>query len=380
MAKSARSIATLSLTFGLVSIPVKVYSATESASAIRFKLMSAGGARLRQQYVADAASLDGDETSATLEEGLDEPREAPQRTSTPAAAARAPTDTVVDFPTRREAPVATEPLDAPEVPEAPQAPDAPDEAVVERSAMVKGYEFEKGRFVLFTPAELKALQEASRQTIDIVSFIPERAVDPLYYDKAYFLAPDRRGAKPYHLLLRAMRDTGKSALAKWAFRAREVVVQIRAAEGGMVLQQLLYAEEVRSLADLDIEEAPVGEAELELARRLIAQISEDAYDPSRFVDEEKQRIRAAIEEKIAGRRVVVHGPRPPETSGQVVDLIEALRASLRPAARSGATAKESASPALAERKPVRRASSRRAEAAAAAPAPAARKRPVKRQR
>jgi DNA end-binding protein Ku len=371
MAKSARSIATLSLTFGLVSIPVKVYSATESASAIRFRLMSAGGARVRQQYVADAPPVDGGETSSTVEERIDEPAEAPPRGRAPAAATRPPADTVVDFPTRRPAPVADTAIEAPE---------ASGEAVVERSAMVKGYEFEKGRFVLFTPAELAALQEASRQTIDIVSFIPERAVDPIYYDKAYFLVPDRRGARPYHLLLRAMRDTGRSALAKWAFRAREFVVQIRAAEGGMVLQQLLYAEEVRSLADLDIEEAPVGEAELELARRLIAQISEDAYDPTRFVDEEKQRIRAAIEQKIAGRQVVVHGPRAPESSGQVVDLVEALRASLRPPARSGATAKQDASPTLAERKPVKRAAARHAEAAVPAPAPAARKRPVKRQR
>src|SRR3954451_3309350 len=123
--------------------------------------------------------------------------------------------------------------------------------------MVKGYEFEKDRFVVFEPDELKALQESPSHTIDIVAFIPERAVDPLYYDKAYFLAPDKRGAKPYSLLLRAMRDTGRCALAKWAFRAKEYVVQIRSAQGGLVLQQLLYAEEVRSLADLQIETVPV---------------------------------------------------------------------------------------------------------------------------
>ena len=105
--------------------------------------------------------------------------------------------------------------------------------------MAKGYEFEKGKFVLFTADELKALEERSRQTIDIVAFIPEHAVDPIYYQKAYFLAPDKRGAKAYNLLLRAMLDTRRSALARWAFRSKEYVVQIRATEGGMVLQQLL---------------------------------------------------------------------------------------------------------------------------------------------
>jgi len=218
--------------------------------------------------------------------------------------------------------------------------------VVERSEMLKGYEFEKGKFVLFTPEELKGLQEASRQTIDIVSFIPERSVDPIYYDKAYYLTPDKRGSKPYTLLLRAMQETGRCALAKWAWRSKEYVVQIRPAEGGLVLQQLLYVDEVRSLRDLPVELADVSEPELQLAIRLIDQISQDAYDPSLFVDEEKQRILAAVEQKIAGKEVVA----PPEAgvppSSNVVDLMEALRASLR-----------TATPPTNERKPAKRASS-----------------------
>ena len=137
--------------------------------------------------------------------------------------------------------------------------------MIERSEMVKGYEFEKGRFVLFTPDELKALQEASRQMIDIVSFIPERSVDPIYYDKAYYLAPDKRGAKPYTLLLRAMQESSRCALAKWAWRSKDYVVQIRPGEGGLVLQQLLYADEVRRLSDFDIALAEVSDAEVQLA-------------------------------------------------------------------------------------------------------------------
>ena len=94
--------------------------------------------------------------------------------------------------------------------------------------MVKGYEFEKGKFVLFTTDELKALEEGARQTIDIVAFVPQETIDPIYYDKAYFLAPDKRGNKPYSLLHEAMRTSGRCALAKWAWRSKQYVVQVRA--------------------------------------------------------------------------------------------------------------------------------------------------------
>jgi len=335
---AARSIASLSLSFGLVSIPVKLYSATESSSAIRFKLMGAGGARVRQQYVTDAPPAV--EEQAAVEEEPEEPKTVP--------APRSAASRVVDFPTAKR-----------ELPSPPPAyePQVTAPAVVERSDIVKGYEFEKGKFVLFTAEELKALEEGSRQTIDIVAFIPEHGVDPIYYDKAYFLAPDKRGAKPYNLLLRAMRDTGRCALAKWAFRSKEYVVQIRPAEGGMVLQQLLYAEEVRSLADLDIERVDVSEAELKLAKQLIEQISADTYDPTEFVDEEKKRILAAVEEKIAGKQIVAPEHVEPSSSAQVLDLVAALRASLKQTPSSVAPTEpaKSAKSSLGERKPVKRA-------------------------
>ncbi len=286
---AARSIASLSLTFGLVSIPVKLYSATESKAAVSFNLLTKDGSRVRQQYIS-----------------------------------------------------------------------ARDETVVERSEMVKGYEFEKDRFVLFSTDELKALQESPSHTIDIVAFIPEKAVDPLFYDKAYFLAPDKRGAKPYNLLAEAMRKSGRCALAKWAWKGKQYVVQVRPAEDGLVLQQLLYADEVRSLKDLDIEKASVSDAELKLALQLIDQISADGYDPKAFEDEEKKRILAAIDEKIAGKQIVVHEDAEPAAGAQVIDLMEALRASLGPKSAAGKKADraEPAAPALAparERKGARRA-------------------------
>jgi DNA end-binding protein Ku len=240
-----------------------------------------------------------------------------------------------------------------------------DGKVVERSEMVKGYEFEKDRFVLFTPNELKALDEAASHIIEIVAFVPEKSVDPIFYDKAYFLAPDKRGGKPYALLAAAMRKSNQCALARWSWKGKQYVVQVRVAEDGLVLQQLLYAEEVRSLKDLSIEKVDVSQAELALALQLIDQISRDAYDPGEFRDEEKTRVLAAIDQKIAGREVVASAPSEAAGGAQVIDLMDALRASLGRKGKAAAAAKAvdaaeadaDAVPAgaLKERKAVRRA-------------------------
>jgi DNA end-binding protein Ku len=333
-----RSIASLSLSFGLVAIPVKLYSATESSAAIRFKLMSSGGRRLRQQYVAEPL-LPSAEAEPVNEKPVAEPE-----LERSVAHARGAFSTVVEFPRARPVPAA---------PAGPgyEPPKVESDSVVERSEIVKGFEYERGKFVVFTAEELKALQSESRTTIDIVSFIPERTVDPIYYDKAYLLAPDKRGSKPYNLLLRAMRDTGRCALARWAFRSKEYVVQIRAGEGGMVLQQLLYAEEVRSFASLDIEATEVGDAELNLAKQLIAQISADSYNPSEFIDEEKKRILEAVEKKIAGKQLRSAAWKP-SPDRKVVDLLGALRASLQSMPARSAQPSDSS---VVQRKPARRA-------------------------
>jgi len=256
---TARSIASLTLGFGLVSIPVRLYTATESSASIHFNLLSKEGTRVKQQYVS-----------------------------------------------------AVDP-----------------NKIVPRADMVKGYEFESGRFVIFQPEELKALEEGASHLIDIVAFIPADAVDPIYYDKPYFLAPDKRGGKPYNLLKKAMLESGRCALAKWAWKSKQYVVQVRAREAGLILQQLLYAEEVRSLEDLDIEQLEPSTAELKLALQLIDQISQDTYDPSMFEDEEKKRILAAIDAKIAGEEIIAaEHPEDATSSGQVIDLTQMLMASL----------------------------------------------------
>ena len=266
---AARSIASLSLSFGLVSIPVKLYSATETSGTVHFNMLHNCGSRLKQQYVC-------------IKENV----------------------------------------------------------VVERDDIVKGYEFDKDRYVTFTPAELKALEESARHTIDIVSFIPLAAVDPIYYDKAYYLAPDKRGAKPYQLLMQAMLESGRCALARWAWKGKQYVVQVRpsqAEDSGLILQQLLYADEVRSMKDLDIERAQVARPELQLALQLIDQIAADDYDPAEFKDEEKSRVLAAIDEKIEGKAIVAVEPSGETADSKIIDLTEALRASLgarKPAAKA----------------------------------------------
>ncbi|WP_213956451.1 Ku protein [Variovorax sp. dw_954] len=274
---AARSLASLSLGFGLVSIPVRLYSATESAGAVRYNLLTKDGARVKQQYVSEKDPS----------------------------------------------------------------------VVVPRSEMVKGYEFEKDRYVLFEPAELKSLEEGGSHLIDIVSFIPEKAVDPIYFDKAYFLAPDKRGGKPYNLLKAAMLESGRCALARWVWKSKQYVVQVRAQDEGLVLQQLLYADEVRSLKDLDIEQVTPSAPELKLALQLIDQISADTYEPTMFEDEEKKRILAAIDAKIEGKQVVaVDHPEDTHGGAEVIDLTEMLRASLSRGARQ--PAKRPAKPSAAE--------------------------------
>ena len=290
---AARSIATLTVSFGLVSIPVRLYSATESTRAISFNLLhKACGSRLRQQY----------------------------------------------FCIKEEVPVT-------------------------REDMVKGYEFAKDQYVLFTPEELKSFEEAGTHMAEITEFVPIDKVDPVYYDKAYYLAPDKGGAKPYALLARAMKESGRCALGRWAARGKQYIVMIRPVDEGLVMQQLLYAGEVRSIKEVEIPETEVKDAELKLAKQLIEAQSSETFDPGQYTDQVAARIQAAIEKKVAGQEISM--TEEPEVGAQVIDLMEALRASLskKPAAPAAPKAKPTAAATGAEsRKPPKRAT-------AAEPAP-----------
>ena len=257
---AARSIASLTISFGLVSIPVKLYSATETSRAISFNLLhKACGSRLRQQY----------------------------------------------FCIKEDVPVA-------------------------REDMAKGYEFAKDQYVMFTPEELKALEEAGTQTADITEFVPAKTIDPVFFDKAYYLGPDKGGAKPYALLARALKESGRCALGRWAARGKQYIVMIRPLDDGfvegLVMQQLLYSGEVRSMKDIDIPKTDVRDAELKLAQQLIEQQAVDKFDPTAYKDEVRERIEAAVQKKVEGQEITM--AEAPEQGAQVIDLMEALRASL----------------------------------------------------
>jgi len=258
---AARSIASLTISFGLVSIPVKLFSATEASKAISFNLLhKTCGSRLKQQYLC----------------------------------------------VKEEIPVA-------------------------REEMVKGYEFTKDQYVMFTPEELKAMEEAGTHTADITEFVPVESVDPIYFDKAYYLAPDKGGAKPYALLARALRESGRCALGRWAARGKQYIVMIRPIENsgsdGLVMQQLLYAAEVRSITEIDIPKTEVKDAELKLAQQLIEQQASESFDPAAYKDDVRGRIEAAIQKKVEGKEITL-AEAPEPGGGQVIDLMEALRASL----------------------------------------------------
>jgi len=295
---AARSIATLTVSFGLVSIPVKLFSATEASRAISFNLLHRScGSRLKQQYIC-----------------------------------------------------------------------VKEEVPVPREEMVKGYEFAKDQYVTFNAEELKAMEEVGTHMAEITEFVPLESVDPVYFDKAYYLAPDKGGAKPYALLASALRESKRCALGRWAARGKQYIVMIRPVEDGLVMQQLLYAGEVRAMKELEIPKTEVKPAELKLAQMLIEQQASDAFDPSAYKDDVAARVEAAVQQKVEGQEITLADA--PVGGAQVIDLMEALRASLGAKAPPRSKSPEPAEPAAVTRKPAKRAQQ---EVAAAATPPVVRK-------
>jgi len=257
---AARSIGSVTISFGLVAIPVKLYSATQSANAISFNLLHKGcGSRLRQQYVC-------------LKDG----------------------------------------------------------SIVDRDEMVKGYEFAKDQYVTFEPEEIKALEEAGTHAIEISEFVPIESVDPVYFDKTYYLAPDKGGGKPYALLTEALKQAKRCAVGRWAARGKAYLVMLRPVGDMLTLQQLHFAADVRPAGEIEIPKQEVKAAELTLAQQLINQQASEKFEPTAYTDELRARIQAAIEKKVEGHQISV-ADFPPEHGGKVIDLMEALRASLEKA-------------------------------------------------
>lgn len=265
---SARAIASTTISFGLVSLPVKLYATSRSGHRISFNLVHGEcGTRLKQQYICPKC-----------------------------------------------------------------------EVVVPRDDMVKGYEFSKGQYVLFDKEELKALEAPKTDGIEITEFVPADEVEPVYFDRSYYLGPDKGGNRAYRLLSAALRESGRVAIAKYATRGKQYLVAVRPHDEGLVLDQLRYADEVRGFDEVPLDEAEVKEQELELARQLIDQSSAEDFEPEKYTDEVRERMLELIEAKVHGEEITVQPAA--EAGTQIIDLMSALKASLgeggrKPAERAG---------------------------------------------
>ena len=264
------------ISFGLVSIPVRMYTATSSASVSFNQLHAKCGSRIKQQTFC---------------------------------------------------PVCNE--------------------TVERSVLVRGYEFAKDQYARVGDDELKALEGEASKVIDIAEFVPLERVDPIYFEKTYYLGPDKGGEKAYRLLADAMTQSGQVALAKFVMRGKESLVLVRAAQGGLMLHTMYFADEVRDFGEIDRgESAKIKEGELDLALQLINGLKSEEFRPEQYADEYRQRVLDLINQKVEGKEITVAAADAPRA--QVIDLMEAL--------------KESLAKRVTERKPPTKIGAKRAEA------------------
>jgi DNA end-binding protein Ku len=252
---AARAIASGTISFGLVSIPVKLFTAT-SSQQVHFNMLHAETkGRVKQQYVLASTG-----------------------------------------------------------------------EVVDRKKMAKGYEYARGQFVVFTDEELKKLEAEKSSSIDIIEFVPLATVDLIQVEKTYYLGPDKGGDKAYALLSSAMLETGKVAVGRWAAKGKEQLVLIRPYRAGLMLHQMYYANEVRAFDEVETgAKVEFREIERDLAVKLISELTTDQFDPSKYHDEYADRVKAAVEQKVAGQEVAIVGEVP---KAEIIDLFEALKASL----------------------------------------------------
>lgn len=252
----ARSIGTATISFGLVSIPTKLYTTNESSGDIHFNMLhEADGARLKQQYVCTKCN-----------------------------------------------------------------------EVVGREHTVKGYEHAKGQYVVFTPEELKALDAVATQTIALEEFVPASSVDPLFVEKSYYLGPDKGGERAYKLIHDAMLETGLVGIASYSARGKQYIVCVRPFHEGLIIHQLRYAAEVKPWSEVPLPALPeLKPAEIGLAKQIIQQIAHETWAPEKYKDEVQERMLQMINQKVEGQEITVA---PEAPVGKVIDLMEALKASL----------------------------------------------------
>jgi DNA end-binding protein Ku len=266
----ARPISNATITFGLVTVPVRLYPTATVSAGLSFHLLHAKDkSRLKQQYVC-----------------------------------------------------------------------AKDGEVVPRSEMVKGFETSKGRYVTFTDEELKALDQQASRGIEIAEFVPVDSLPPTYIERSYYLGPDKGGEKAYGLLAAAMEDAELVAIARYAARGKDYLVALRATGGRLVMQQLFHHDEVREPVAVPAGRTKPSPVEMQLARRLIDSIAVARFDPSKYEDEVRQRIKKLIAQKAKGQEI--EAPAERRAPAEIVDLMSALKASLEARGAKGAKPKTKA--------------------------------------
>ena len=203
--------------------------------------------------------------------------------------------------------------------------------VITREDTVKGYEFSKDRFVVISDEELESVAVERRRTIDILAFVEAEDVDPVYYDRTYYLEPQENADKPYALLLEALTETGKAAIGKLVLSSKEHLVLLRPAGRTLAIELLFYPEDVRSKAEIEerMEGVKTTKAELEMAKQLVDSLTEP-FEAKAYENEHKRELMALIERKQAGE-VIEIAPEAPAQAEPVPDLMSALKASLEQA-------------------------------------------------
>lgn len=252
---AARSIGSGNISFGLVSIPVKLYTAA-SAKSVSFNMLhKTCGSRLKQQLLCAAENIP-----------------------------------------------------------------------VERSDVIKGFEYARDQYVKFTDEELKSMEAARTDQLELIEFVPADSVDFLYIERTYYLGPDKGGDRAYRLLSESLERAKRLAVGRFAQRGKDNLVLVRPYKKGLILHECYYADEVRSFDDVETGGAfDFKDIELELADKLIRQLDQPKFEPSRFRDTWADKVREAVEKKIAGEAVIA----PPEApKAQIIDLLEALKRSV----------------------------------------------------
>ena len=252
----ARSIGTATISFGLVSIPTKLYTTNETSGDIHFNMLhEADGARLKQQYICTKCN-----------------------------------------------------------------------EVVDREHTVKGYEHAKGQYVVFTAEELKALDAVATQSIALEEFVPASAVDPLWVEKSYYLGPDKGGERAYKLIHDAMLETELVGIASYSARGKQYIVCLRPFKEGLIMHQLRYSQEVKDWSEVPLPALPeLKPAEIGLAKQIIQQIAHETFDATKYKDDVQERMMQLINQKVEGQEITIA---PEAPAGKVIDLMEALKASL----------------------------------------------------